>query len=191
MHIGEYETAFPFLSFLFRFPRPKPPSETERASDFDRTIIALSSPAPDSLTKLCRSTKNKLTDREQHPPSESQSLLFSQSLPSHPPPCIPFLSLLTLVFFPFYHLNHTFKPCLRSMTSVAPTKTQLLARWRGIEEEDDTGDGIHSQPHRFQQLKEEWSVFCFSSIRPTPPFLPNSHFSKFIPCAHSSYSRCC
>lgn len=117
------------------------------------------------------------------------SLLFSQLLLSHPPPWIPFLSILIPVSFQFDHINPTFRPSPRSMTSMASTKTQLLARWRAIEEEDDTGHGT-IQPHRFQQLKEEWYVFCFSSIPSTLHFFPDSHFSEFISCYYS-YFRCC
>ncbi|XP_038897395.1 uncharacterized protein LOC120085485 isoform X2 [Benincasa hispida] len=54
------------------------------------------------------------------------------------------------------------------MTSMAPTKTQLLARWRGIEEEDDTGGGVHLQPHRFQQLKEQWFADAFTYLISLP-----------------------
>ncbi|XP_031745144.1 uncharacterized protein LOC101216410 isoform X2 [Cucumis sativus] len=53
------------------------------------------------------------------------------------------------------------------MTSMASTKTQLLARWRAIEEEDDTGHGT-IQPHRFQQLKEEWFADAFTYLISLP-----------------------
>ncbi|TYK03996.1 uncharacterized protein E5676_scaffold347G001940 [Cucumis melo var. makuwa] len=54
------------------------------------------------------------------------------------------------------------------MTSMASTKTQLLARWRAIEEEDETGHGTHMQPHRFQQLKEEWFADAFTYLISLP-----------------------
>lgn len=166
---------FDFLSalLLFRFPRPQN-RQVRLRGRLDSTIIALSSPAPDSLSKLRRSKKNKTLF------PNPQSIIFSQSLLSHPPPWTPFLFILILVSFQFDLINPTFRHSPRSMTSMASTKTQLLARWRAIEEEDETGHGTHMQPHRFQQLKEEWYVFCFSSISSTLHFLHDSHFSEFI-----------
>lgn len=129
---------------------------------------------------LCRSTDlvSLLTCICRHSPSpgqprtrpSSQSLLFYQSPSNHPPPCIPFSSLLTLFCFPLPYPNPTFKRCLWTMTSMAPTKTQLLARWRGIEEVDDTSRDSHLQPHRFQLLKEEWSVFASHPSAQLYPF---------------------
>ncbi|XP_022992045.1 uncharacterized protein LOC111488514 isoform X1 [Cucurbita maxima] len=54
------------------------------------------------------------------------------------------------------------------MTSMALTKTQLLARWRSIEEEDDNGHGSQLQPHRFNQLKEEWFADAFTFLISLP-----------------------